>query len=269
MSKNGNKRVIWLPGLLAGFCWALLLGAFPPDSLAQGWPPPWQALGRMIAAQQSNSGIYRDHSSYQQKITLTRVEVEKGKWLETTRAKVRYTAETAPDVRGRVHMQMVALTDGEGKPLPEEMKDAGILCQAGFWEELFFPFYPEKLKRLEILEIEEAEENSTVMRVIHFAVREELTQVPAMEGWAYVSPATGGMLRLKLKDIQRLETLDPSGKGLTITRLDADYSSPEPGVRVPFSATLEGSSKAKPFRGGFHLRYQESAHTPVQDLPKP
>ncbi len=257
-----------LPGLLPA--WRIwLLGLLTLPLAAQGWPPPWQALGRMVAAQQSNSGIYRDHSSYQQKITLTRLEMEKGKWQETTTSRFRYTMETAPNARREVQMQVISVTDGEGKPLPNEARDAGILSRPIFWEELFFPFYPEKMKRLEILEIEEKEENSAPVRVVHFGVREEMKQFPAMEGWAHVSPSTGEMLRLELRQVERLETLDPGGKGLTISRLDADYASPEPGIRVPFSVTLEGASKARPFKGSFRIRYQESAHMPAQDLPKP
>jgi len=262
-----GKTAYLNPGLTVMICWSCLCGLWM-EAGAQGWPPQWEVLGRRVSVQQSRSASYRDHCVYQQKITLTRIETEKGNWQEKSTIIQRFTAETGPNVKGEVIMRVVSATDGGGKPMANGEKELGLLIRAAFWEELFYPFFPEKMKRLEILEIQETEENGSSMLNVHFATKENLKEAPSLEGQAHISPSSGELLRLELMNVQGFESMDKQATGFIISRLDVDYSSPEPGIRLPFMATLEGLSKSKPFKGSFRIRYQESAHTLIQDQPK-
>jgi hypothetical protein len=233
-----------------------------------GWPVQWETLGRKVSAQQNQSGIYRDHSVYRQNLSLIRLDVQKDSMPDDSWSTRRYQLTTGPNARGEIAAQTDSAVDGAGRKLTDEWSTPGILTSARFWEELFFPFFPEKIKRYDIWEVENSPEGEVRAMSIHFLTRPGLKGVPIMEGYAYVTPK-GEMLRLVWKEVRQLETLDPVLAGWTISNVSVIFSAVEDGVQLPQTANLEFTAKSKQWKGSYRLRYQESGHQAGTLTPKP
>lgn len=258
MKRQIIKTMLSFTVFFLGPVLSTVYGADPREGMLS-WPLQWETLGRGISAYQNQSGVFRDQSVYRQTLSLIQLDKPGGSGREDSLNTRRYTLLTGPNNRREIAVVTELAKDGENQPLAGEWSTPGILGLAQFWEELFFPFFPEKIKRYEILEVENAEEGDVRAKSVHFTTREGLKGVPFVNGYAYVS-SKGEMLRLVWKEIRQLESIDPRFTGWTISNVSITFYSPEEGIQIPQSANLEFTARNKPWKGSYRLRYQEIDH---------
>ena len=226
------------------------------------------ALICKAAANQDRSLYVRDHSRYEQKMSVERFKTKDGKEKQEELRETAVMVEPgkAPDKTGQVPVDVTVIsdTDKNGNAKQKVAPNAKTLLSFGAVMDLaFFPLLPEKIKYYDFQEVVPDRKNE---RWFRFVPKQGETEMPLASGVVELDPDTGEVLTVKIEGLNNLDKVDKEANKLRRFYATIDYSQFEGALRMPTLASGGGDSNVPRFTGSFRFRFQEGKYVVVSKV---
>ncbi|MBL8151072.1 MAG: hypothetical protein JNN15_14185 [Blastocatellia bacterium] len=222
------------------------------------------------SSNQNQSLTMRDHCRYQQRASVQLYKKEKsgerGKLDKNRETTAIVEPASQPDETGRypVVTKVVSDTDDKGKNKNSVDPNARTILSLGaFFDIIFFPLLPEKIRYYEFKEVGSDRPGE---KLYSFRPKTGATQETLASGQVYINAESGAVLTIKVDTLHNLELLDKNLKKLENVYATVDYSEFDGKYRMPTFAKGGGSSDVKGFKGIFTFTFEESKYNQVLKL---
>ncbi|HYL99784.1 MAG TPA: hypothetical protein VEZ90_12580 [Blastocatellia bacterium] len=244
------------------------LSAMPVKNVRADEPCKAPALICKAAANQDRSLYVRDHSRYEQKMTVERFKTKDGKEKQDELRETAVMVEPGkePDKTGRVPVDVRVISDTDKSGVAKQKVDPNaktLLSFGAVMDLAFFPLLPEKIKYYDFQEVVPDRKNE---RWYRFIPKPGETEMPLAAGVVELDPDTGEVLTIKIEGLHNLDKLDKEANKLRAFYATIDYSQFEGALRMPTLASGGGESNVSRFSGSFRFRFQEGKYLLVSKV---